>query len=173
MSVSKNCSASIKRVYGSKGGVCFDPSRAQKRQCLHTPFPPIHTGHTVEPTLKPNDITDPGHEWALQSRGWVTAEPGRKKAAVQCWAKKKYIYIFGCVSPIKCDSVWTLMTEGRQLCLLKPTLQSQYSLVSSEPAALREWKGSGTTFVFSMLCTGWGKFCTDARSNLLLYLGDK
>lgn len=46
-------------------------------------------------------------------------------------------------------------------------------LGSSEPAALREWKGSGTTFVFSMLCTGWGKFCTDARSNLLLYLGAK
>lgn len=29
-------------------------------------------------------------------------------------------------------------------------------LGSSEPGALSDWKGSGTTFVFSMLCTGWG-----------------
>lgn len=142
----------------------------RKGNVFTTPFPPIHTGHTVEPTLKPNDITDPGHEWALQSRGWVTVEPGRKKQT--CSAEQQKKKIFGCVSPIKCDSVWTLMTEGRQLCLLKSTLQSQYSLAPVNQLHLENGKAVAELLSFPCLHR-LGKFCTGARTNLLLYLGAK
>lgn len=63
----------------------------KKGNVFNTQLLPICSGHTGEPTLKPNDISDPGLEWALQSPAWVTVEPGRKKKKkeedVRRWAK--------------------------------------------------------------------------------------
>lgn len=136
----------------------------------------MNTGNTAEPTLKPSDITDPGLGWALQSPGWVTVEPSRKKKKKK--ARSAEQRIFGSVFPIKHG--YELDTDDRRETAASVNAKAA-AAIFMRPGNRLHWEnrdavaeqnpGGFSFFLFLFLvCTGWGNYKWFWRGNLL-FLG--